>query len=393
METQLFNKKENCCACSACFNICPKNAISFQEDSDGFVYPYINKELCINCGLCQKVCNYQKDEVLYEPQKTYAAITNNTEILLSASGGVFASFAKSFLDDGGVVYGATLECKEGKPFIFHLGIENEEEIPNILGSKYVQSSIGKVFQEIKEKLKSGKKVLFCGTPCQVDGLRGYLGKDFSNLLLIDLICHGVPSQKFFRDYIREIYPNKSVRNFKFRDKKHGWGYNGRIDFEHGISKCLYKNESSYYEYFLKGTICRENCYVCKYASNKRIGDITIGDFWGIGKEHPEWMKENGGMIDTKKGVSCILINTEKGKNYLEHYKNVIKLWECKLQEIVNHNRQLKEPIHLNSKIRDRIFAIYKENGYKGVEKMWKKDKGFKLPLIRIKNRLKNFLLQ
>lgn len=386
---QLFLDKKNCCACGACFNICPKHAILFQNDEYGFSYPYINEELCIKCGLCKKVCHYQNNVIESKPERVYVALTNNTNPMDSTSGGIFASLAKSFLENKGSVYGAAMEYIEKRLVVHHIRIQRERELYKLLGSKYVQSDMGNVFKLIKKEVNDGKQVLFCGTPCQVDGLRGYLGKEYSNLLLIDLICHGVPSQKFFQDYIINTEKRKKIVEFKFRDKGSGWGLTGKKVFKDGKTQKVYKNESSYYEYFLKGYTYRENCYSCKYASSHRPGDITIGDFWGIEKEHPELMKINGGILDKAKGISCLIVNTDIGKSYLEKYQQGLNLWESEFSKIAKNNQQLTIPSQLNEPKRKKILEEYRIGGYQAVEKEFRKEKGYKLYLIKCKNRLRN----
>nr|WP_317282139.1 Coenzyme F420 hydrogenase/dehydrogenase, beta subunit C-terminal domain [uncultured Sellimonas sp.] len=389
-EIQLFTEKKDCCACGACLNICPRNAISFQNDEYGFAYPHINRELCIKCGLCKKVCNYQKAEAgNYMVGNSYVALTNNTDLMESTSGGVFASIAKSFLKDGGCVYGATMEYVNGELVVHHIGVYEEKDLPRLLGSKYVQSNTENIFKSVKNDLNSGKKVLFCGTPCQVDGLRGYLGEKYQNLLLIDLVCHGVPGQKIFVDFIKNLEKRQKIVHFRFRDKNSIVGYTGKIFFENGKEKFLYRTENSYTDYFLKGYIQRENCYSCKYASDCRPGDMTIGDFWGIQKEHPELMKINGGMIDPQNGVSCLIVNTEIGKSYLEKYKKGLKLWKSEFSKIAANNEQLNMPSKLNRLKRESILQKYRTGGYKAVEHDFRKEKGIKFYFIKLKNRLRS----
>lgn len=355
-------------------------------DEYGFNYPEIDKEKCTGCGLCSKVCNdYNVLRSAY-PIEAYAAHTNVTDIKKSASGGVFSALAISVLRRGGVVCGCSLENMVPK----HIIITSPDELSKLQGSKYVQSDIGLVLRNIKEYLDKGTEVLFSGTPCQVDGLRKYLKKDYDNLILIDLICHGVPNVQMFLQYVSVLGGRRKVKNLSFRDKTNGWGLSGRVTFERKskeYSKPLYVGESSYYSAFLNSDIYRENCYSCKYAKLDRVGDLTIGDYWGIGEQHPELLKQNGGEIDEKNGVSCILVNTQKGKSVIQKYKDALKLYESEPQKIAKTNKQLLSPSQ-KGKNRGQILTDYRNGGYKAVEKAYRKRRGLRLYVHILKNRLK-----
>lgn len=303
----LFDKKEQCCCCAACMNICPTQAITIKADVDGFTFPEINKDLCTECGLCNKVCAFQNIPVKGDdPIATYAAINKNSNILsASASGGVFGALASLVFDQKGVVFGCAYnDILEPE----HISIDNLLDLEKIQGSKYVQSDINTTYTEAKRYLENGRYVLFTGTPCQIAGLKSFLGKDYENLITADLICHGVPSAKFFKGYIKYLEGKLKGRviDFKFRDKSKGWGLMGKVIYKKGdkiLEKFINPKTSYYYDYFLKGYIYRENCYECKYACGSREGDFTMGDYWGIEKVHPE--------IETKNGVSVFLINSKK----------------------------------------------------------------------------------
>ena len=289
----LFDDKKNCCACGACMNICPKNAIKMQEDEYGFLYPQIDENKCVQCGACQKVCAYQNGQVGNTPIKCYAAVNKDKEELMkSASGGIFAAMATTILKDDGVVFGAALDFENGHAHPHHIAVREVSQVYRLQGSKYVQSAIENTYVEAKEELDLGKKVLFSGTPCQIAGLYSYLRKGYENLYTIDVICHGVPSAKFFDDYIQYMTKKnkaKAVISYSFRDKKKGWGMNNRIGFEYasGKKKNMYipARLTSYNTFFLDGDIYRENCYQCPYAKRESTVDFTIGDYWGIEKEH------------------------------------------------------------------------------------------------------------
>ena len=209
----LFDDKKNCCACGACMNVCPKDAIRMEEDDYGFLYPQIDETKCVQCGACKKVCAYQNGSKLFEPKQVFVAVSKNKKQLLnSASGGVFAAVATKILKDGGVVFGATLDFENGHANPHHIKIENQKQLTKLQGSKYVQSAIGITYKQTKDYLKKGRIVLFSGTPCQISGLYEYLGKEYDNLYTIDVICHGVPNAKFFDDYLQIEKQRRSADN-------------------------------------------------------------------------------------------------------------------------------------------------------------------------------------
>lgn len=369
----LFPDKKNCCNCNACTQICPKSAISSKMDEDGFVYPRIDHSKCIDCGLCQKVCAYQHIEERNKPISVYAASSNNkSQTLKSASGGIFAALATYVLGQGGIVYGASMERVDGEFKIQHVGITSIDKLPKLQGSKYIQSEIGNVFKEIRTYLKEGKTILFSGTPCQCAGLKGFLmEKTYPNLYIVDVICHGVPSQKMFNDYIDyQFHDLNDISNFSFRDKSKGWELAGRIDYENGAKhKFVPAGTSSYYSLFLSGVIYRENCYSCKYACSHRPGDITIGDYWGIKREHPDLL--TNGSFKLQDGISCIISNSPQGESLLKLVSEFIKTSPSTYDKVAHHNGQLIHPSH-KSTSRDILLTLYLKNGYFGVDQFYKR---------------------
>ena len=388
-EIKLFKDKKDCCACGACLNICPKQAISMQKDEYGFLYPQIDESKCIKCGLCLKTCAFQNSELKNIPIKTYAAQSDNTDLKKSASGGIFASIATNLLKEGGVVYGAAMEMENDKLTVRHIAVENDADLIKLLGSKYVQSNTGKIYQDIKRKLDDNRLVLFSGTPCQVDGLNSYLGKTYDNLITIDIICHGVPNNQMFQDYIallEEKYKDKII-DFKFRDKTKGWGLTAKGYTAKGYTAKIPANVSSYYYMFLKSYIYRDSCYSCKYACKNRCGDMTIGDYWGIERAHPEVLKENEYGLDYKNGISCLIVNTEQGIKVLEKYKSGLRLLDSAFEKVSNENGQLNHPSNLNTEKRLNLLSVYKKQGYIRIEKGFKNIKNINL----LKNMIKKIL--
>ncbi len=374
---ELGKEKNKCSSCGACFSLCPKKAISFKEDERGFEYPFINEELCVKCGLCVSKCTYNLLSELSAPIETYAAKAKNDDVFKrSASGGVYATLALNFINDG-FVAGAVGESREEGYSVYHKLANDVETIKRQQGSKYVQSQAYVCYEEINKKLKEGKQVLFSGTPCQVDAVKRVTGNP-DNLYTIDLICHGVPSIKMYNDFLKELSKVLfgKIEDVIFRDKEASKPFSSRIIIKRGkkIKEVVIGSElMSYYKYFLQGSIYRDNCYHCRYATNKRIGDITIGDYWGIEKHHPEF--------SAKEYWSCILVNTEKGRALLDKYSDGLQTVASQQDWVIEGNKQLSEPSHMTSD-REIIIDNYKNIGYKALENLFRKKRNGTLRYIR-----------
>lgn len=385
---ELYLDEKDCCGCMACKNVCSRNAIKIEEKKSG-LYPYINREECIECGACKRVCAFQKKNLVFgkEPLKVFAGHTRNINLIKqTASGGIFAELAEKIILSGGVVYGTVMDLKRDKYPIYYSRAETLNELPKMYGSKYVQSYFGDIYQLIKNDLENNKQVLLSGTPCQIAGIKVFLGKDYDNLLTIDLICHGVPDIQVFKDYIAFVEKKKKVKieHLIFRDKTKGWGTNGKIIFctkkGERRERFFLGKESSYYYFFLRGELYRKNCYNCPYAKKKRVGDLTIGDFWGVDREEPQYEKE-----EIRNGVSCILINTEKGMEKLKQYGENIKMTESSFDKVARWNGQLNGPAKRKS---DIVLQLYQEGGYKKVYRYYLKSFGWKVVIRRLLGRLK-----
>lgn len=393
METiTLFKNKKDCCACGACLNICPRQAIQMQEDENGFLYPIIDNDKCIKCGLCIKTCALQNSKLTNVPLKTYAAQSNNTDLKKSASGGIFASLSVNVLNAGGVIYGAALENINGKLICRHIAVNSLNDLEKLQGSKYIQSNIGNIYKDVKKNLIENKTVLFSGTPCQVDGLKAYLDKKYENLYCIDIICHGVPSNKMFQDYIETLEKkyNDKIVDFKFRDKTKGWGLTAKGYTAKGYTTIIPANVSSFYYYFLKSYIYRDSCYSCKYACKNRCGDITIGDYWGIENAHPEVLQNNS-ELDYKSGTSCLIINTEQGNKLIEKNRDNLRLIESDFEKAAKENGQLNIASACNVEKRNKLLNLYRKNGYESVENSFRKIRFLNKIKKLIPNSLKNIL--
>lgn len=323
--------KKNCCGCSACASICPKHCISMQSDNEGFLYPVVNEEDCIDCGLCEKVCHELHPLVKREPIQVHAAINKNEEVRLkSSSGGIFYMLAQRTIAEGGVVFGARFDNQ------WQVVIDYADDligIKSFVGSKYVQARVDTAYVDAKHFLTEGRKVLFSGTPCQIAGLNHFLCKHYDNLLTVDIICHGTPSPKVWSRYLDEVVVagRNAINDIQFRNKRSGWkSYNFSINYnpEHQtISLCSPHNENHYMKAFLQDMILRPSCYNCQAKNGSSHSDITLADFWGINIEMPE--------MDDNKGTSLVLVNTEKGRDAIA-WSN-INYHKTSLQQAIRHN--------------------------------------------------------
>ena len=356
------NHMINCTGCGACLQKCPQNCITMKLDKDGFAYPIINDEICVECGVCSNVCPIDKNIYINKEQMTYYGIINKDtdSILESASGGVFIILAKYFLNKGGYVAGCVM--KEKSPT--HILSNNIIDVKKMQGSKYVQSDTTKVYIQIKEKLNKGVKVLFTGTPCQVDGLYSFLGSKHDNLYTIDILCHGVPSPKYF-EYCLKYYENKykfKIEDVQFRSKqgKLSWGKNYGLTLIGGKEKkYIPAKYDVYYRDFIEANSFRESCYDCAYTSENRVGDLTIGDFQGVNKFYPE--------IDTHNGVSVVSVNSSKGEKMIEIMDDKVFKFETLFQNASDQNGPFKKPAMRNN-YRNNIYQEVYFDGYEKKQK-------------------------
>ena len=326
-------ERENltCCGCTACYAICPKGAITMQEDSEGFKYPAIDKSKCIDCGLCCKVCPLDKKlENVIAPAASFACTAKDKNFARqSSSGGVFAILANMYVKEQAVIYGAAFDDNLN---VCHIRADKKDELKSLYTSKYVQSDMGNTFRQVKGDLYNGKKVLFAGTPCQVAGLKSYLQKDYLNLLSVDFICHGVPSPLVWQRYIiaMEKKLNNKITEISFRDKKDGWkNYYFKLSTANGDVFYEKHGENIYMKGFLKDLYLRPSCYDCKFKTLHRASDITLADFWGIEKIIPE--------INVEKGVSLCWASSEKGNTILDKVLKQTIYEQVDLNEAIKYN--------------------------------------------------------
>lgn len=396
MNVEKLCKKAECTLCMACVNICPRDAIKTEIDDRGFEYLAIDNGLCIDCGACAFVCKKRDEITRNAPVISYAAQLRNKEHLrLSASGGVYQALARYILQKNGVCYGSYGRFENGNFKVNHIRIQTEEELPKILNSKYVVSLIGKTYKEVKDDLINGRWVLFCGTPCQAQGLKSYLGKEYDRLIIIDVICHGVTSTQLFNDYIDaiEILDKCTVISYIFRDKSICWGTNYRYQYINSKGRKIWRHcpreESSYMAHYLKGDLFRDNCYECTLSNIHRVSDITIGDFWGIEKTYPEFAKGKSKM-SIRAGIGCAMANTIKGINILKELGDLLEEKEVDLENIVKNNGNLRSASHKNSG-REVFWEIYKKRGYLTIEKEYRLGIRKKRMLFRAKNIIKSYI--
>lgn len=307
-------EKKNCVGCEACVQVCPKKCISFIQDEEGFLYPIVDVKNCIVCNLCEKVCptiNFCQER---KPLKIYALINkDSSDLFCSSSGAIFPILARLILKKNGVVVGASFD---NDWTVRHKVVTSNDELSALLGSKYVQSRIGNTYICVKKKLDEGKYVLFTGTPCQIAGLKHFLRKDYLNLLLVEVVCHSVPSPMVWNDYLNYVSNGsiKDVINVQFRNKILGWfDYSVVIDGvdNHYVNESRFKN--IYIQGFLHDIYCRPSCHACKMKKFSSGSDLTIGDFWGVSK-----VKR---IKNYYNGVSLCYVNTIKGGDFLREIKD------------------------------------------------------------------------
>ena len=298
--------KDNCCGCEACVQICPQKCISFDEDGEGFRYPQVDVSRCVQCGLCEKVCPMLHQPLLTTPPTPFYYQNPDTEVLSnSSSGGLFKALADRFLDGDGVVVGARFDEHWE---VVHSCAATSEELSSLCTSKYVQSRMGRVYHELSQHLSEGRRVLFCGTPCQVAAMRRYVRKNQEQLTCVDFVCHGVPSPLVWRKWLASVTNGREIAAVNFRSKEKGWhNYSLQITLADGEKLSYTIPESSFTRAFSANIILRPSCYRCKMRGLHRLSDVTMADFWGMGQLLGR---------DDDSGVSLAIANTEKGNGLL-----------------------------------------------------------------------------
>lgn len=342
--------KSRCVGCHACYSSCSRGCLSMQEDGDGFLYPYVDKEQCINCKRCETVCPVLKKPLLsFYDEKCFAAYSKDDEIRKnSSSGGVFTVFAESVLECGGIVFGAAFDTEFQ---VHHVRVTSSEELTKLRGSKYVQSRIEGTYKEAQKYLKNGRLVYFSGTPCQIDGLKNFLGREYENLITQDIICHGVPAPFVWRKYLEQVKEKlkTDIKRVFFRDKTFGWRkYSLKIYGENGSYERSIFLDNPMMRAYLRDICLRPSCYKCPSKGVKRSSDITLADFWNISD-----FIDN---FDDNKGIDLIVCHSEKGSSLLRKVSESVVCQEVSVRA-ANENISMNNSPHLPKTRQDFIGSL------------------------------------
>lgn len=348
-------KRKDCVGCHGCFAICPVHAISMERDAEGFLYPVVDEEKCVDCGACLKVCqisNQSKAGKLI-PTEAYACMNRDTEErLASSSGGVFIVLAKYVIEKGGVVFGASFDEKMD---LRHTYASDVEGLRQFMGSKYLQSTIGDSYAEARSFLRKGRLVLFSGTPCQIHGLKLFLGKEYDNLIAVDLACHGVPSPAVFRKHLDDLERahHSPVVVFHFRAKHTGWkDFSSIALYQNGERSSTRHGDCPFMKGFLDNLYLRDSCHRCMNKGENRYSDVTLGDYWGVEHREPAW--------DDDKGTSVVFTRTAKGKELMEDVSDDVR-WKPTDKEYAEKcNSAMVAPVALHPK-RGAFFDTFERN--------------------------------
>ncbi len=354
-------RREDCTGCGACAYACPTGAIAMEEDACGFEYPSVDDGKCVRCGRCLRACHMPVSEALKHdaPAACFGAVDRDAESLRrSASGGVAAALSRAAVEMGGAVYG----CVADREDVHHERLADEGSLSRAQGSKYVQSDLSRALAPMEADLKAGVDVLFTGTPCQCAAVRTLFAK-YGNLTTVDLVCEGVPSRRMYGDFLDDLERERGekVADFRFRDKRGGWSTKNAVVLGEG-GRMLGKQPHSYYYYyylFTRALILRDSCYECPYACANRVGDVTIGDFWGA-----ETAGLGYGLKDFEGGISCSLANDDRGRAALEGAK--LELKSCEQGVIARSNGCLEGPSSCDPEARRRVLGAYAERGTEGM---------------------------
>ncbi len=364
MDNIVMNE-EKCCGCSACVFECPVECLSMKYNDEGFWYPTIDASRCIHCNRCDSVCpiltsSDRPSDYVYAEEAFAAIRKDKIERMNSSSGGIFSALAKYVIAAGGIVYGAAFDKGNN---VVHIGIDNEKELWKLQGSKYVQSKIGNTYESVKENLETKKLVLFTGTPCQVAGLKTYLKRDYDNLICQDIICHGVPSPRVWKEYVRfrEERAHSKVERIFFRNKKYGWKiYSILFKYSNNTEYGELMSLDLYMRLFLANLSLRPSCYECSFKGIKRNADITLADFWGVETVAPE-------LFDNL-GTSLVIIHSEKGKNIYSQIEQSIISKKVNLRQAISYNTAISESVPRPAN-RSEFFDYFINNGFdKNIDK-------------------------
>lgn len=379
---------KECTSCTACSNICPKQCISFNKNKDGFNYPEIDKSKCIECSLCENICPVINKKQTNSKTRAYAVKNKNEKVRLeSTSGGFFSLLADYVLENDGYVAGAVYD----ENFVVkHIIINDRSELYKLRGAKYSQSELGNIFFSIKKLLEEGKMVLFSGTPCQCEGLKAFLKKDYKNLITADLICHGVPSPEVWQKYIdyRSDKENDGIRPKKInmRCKDSGWsnyGYSTEFVYENGKRTLVLNSRDLFMKAFV-GNIClRESCSDCKAKGINRVTDFTLGDYWGIWNQYPEF--------DDNRGTSAVSVHSDKGAELLNNLNGQLELIETDAENVYKENISFIESSKPHPDRNEFLEQVTADNFEELIKKYFPVKESRTNMITRIKRRLKRVI--
>jgi len=383
-------EKDKCCGCAACFTSCAHKAISMQLDMEGFEYPEINQEACTDCGLCQATCpvvQYEKRQDLrktnYNTQVGFAARNKNyDQRLISSSGSIFPPIAEWVLDQGGMVVGVSFD----KDFnAVHKIIDKKEDLVELQGSKYLQCKAdNETFKIIRKEIQTGRKVLYSGMACQVEGLKSFLRKDYENLYTIDLICMGIPSYIVWQKYLKAFFPNEKIRYVNFKEKSVGWdSFCFRIETDKQTFKERGMQNLYLRSMFLTWNM-RPSCFQCPFKNTERISDFTLADAWGVSKQTPQ--------INDNKGLSSVVVHSKKGLELWNTISDRFDSIKVSLDEIAKNNSNLisNKPQSGNRKLFYRMFAQNPEEAFVKLCTEYEPSR-IECMIINIKNKVKTLL--
>lgn len=385
-------KTDQCTGCCACLDVCPVGAITMEVDESGSRRPQLNNSLCISCAKCKKVCpQFSKVKDGEIDKKAYIGICENDSLYQkSSSGGIFAAIALSFLERGGVVYGAAVTHDNKGIDCHHIRISDKKDIPLIQGSKYAQSKMDGIYKRIKEDIKGGNKVLFSGTSCQVAAIKNVIGEN-ENLVTIDLVCHGVPKDEIFYSYINflESRYKACIKDLSFRIKGYRcfWSdssYVLKLSFTGKKSNRLVyipKDKSAYYKLFLQRASYRESCYTCQYASLNKPADITLGDFRPTSIEYHEY------NLQKAYTYSSIIVHSSRGKVLLDSARNCVQLVPIPIDMMLKHHGNLQRPSTITDEGK-QLKELYNQKGIEGLQKVINKKYLLDQLKLSLKNKLK-----
>lgn len=349
-----------CTGCGICSLMCPQKCIKMTSNSEGFLYPTVDIQRCVHCGICNRICPLNTDYVGLGQTIAYAAYAKDSQLIShSSSGGVFSVIAEYIIRNNGVVYGAGFDIDY---LVEHKRIDSIDNIRTIRGSKYLQSNIIHILPSVKYDLDEGKTVLFSGTPCQIAALKEYLIRDYSNLITVDLICHGVPSPQLWKKYVEELEEkNKTrIKSISFRDKYYGWEtFSLFIQFENGKEYRKRLDEDLFMRAFLQNRTLRQSCYTCSYKTRERICDLTLADYWGI-----QSIENN---FFNKDGVSLVLAHSIKAVELLHSISDSI------VYQITDANKALDYNVAVDSSVkipnsRNAFFASISNSHKKNIHR-------------------------